>query len=133
MTITDSQRSTGEMMTDILGNVGNLVRNEVDLARAEIGVSLSKLGGTLASMALALVLAVVGLNVLAASLVSLVIWAGLPPQWATLVVGAGLLLIAYVIFRSARTALHQIGFVPTRAARNVQRDAAAIRDSFNDK
>jgi hypothetical protein len=44
MTATDSPRSTGEMMTDILGNVGNLVRNEVNLARAEIAGSISKAG-----------------------------------------------------------------------------------------
>ena len=48
------------------------------------------------------------------------------------VVGAGLLLVAVIIFASAKSALSQIGFVPTRAARNVQRDAAAIKEAYND-
>lgn len=132
MTI-DSPKSTGEMMSDILGNVANLVRNEADLARTEIAKSMNKAGASFVAMAVALMLAITGLNVLAASLVTFVVWAGLSPQWATLVVGAGFLLIALLIFNSAKSTLHQIGFVPTRAARNVSRDAAAIKDTFNDK
>ena len=133
MTDTAPPKSAGEMMTDILGNVSNLVRNEADLARAEIAESMKKAGASLGAMVVALVLAITGLNVVATSLVALAVWAGLPPHWATLLVGAVLLLIALAIFSSARSALNQIGFLPTRAARNVQRDAAAIKDSFNDK
>jgi uncharacterized membrane protein YqjE len=133
MMAAESSKTAGEMMSDILGNVSNLVRNETDLARAEIGESLKKAGGSLGSMALALVLAITGLNVLAAALVALVIWAGLPPPWASAVVGAVLLLIAFAIFSAAKASLNQIGFVPTRTARNLSRDVAAIKDSLNDK
>lgn len=129
----DSSKSAGEMMSAILGNVSNLVRNETDLARAEIGESLKKAGASLGSMAVALVLAITGLNVLAGALVAAVVWAGLPPPWAAAAVGLGFLVIAVVIFSSAKSALNQIGFVPTRAARSVSRDVAAIKDSLNDK
>lgn len=129
----DSPKSTGELMSDILGNVGNLVRNEADLARVEIAESLNKTGALLLTMALAFVMGIAGLNLIAASLVELVIWAGLSPRWAALAVGLGLILIALTMFSSAKSALRQIGFVPTRAARNVQRDAAALKDSFNDQ
>lgn len=132
MTMSVPPKSAGEMMTDIMGNVSNLVRNETDLARAEIGESLKKAGASLGSMALALVLAITALNLLAASLVSLVVLAGVPPHWATLAVGAGLLLLALAIFSFAKSALNQIGFVPTRAARSISRDVAAIKDSLND-
>ncbi|MFN4128784.1 MAG: phage holin family protein [Paracoccaceae bacterium] len=120
-------------MTDILGNVSNLVRNETDLARAEIGESLGKAGASLGTMALALVLAITGLNLLAAALVAVVVWAGLPPPWAAAVVGAVLLGIALALFYTAKSALNHIGFVPTRTAHNVSRDVAAIKESFNDK
>ncbi len=133
MTPGDTPKSTAEMMSDILGNVSNLVRNEADLARAEIAESAQKAGASLAAMAVALVVAIAGLNLLAASLVVAVIRAGLTPDWAPFVVGFGLVLTAVLIFTSARSTLHQIGFVPTRAARNLSRDAAAIKDSFNDK
>lgn len=133
MTSAQPPKSTGAMMTDILGNVGNLVRNEVDLARAEIVGSLTKAGGTLATMMVALVLAVSGVTVLSASAVIFMTAAGVPLPWATLIVGIGLLVIAYAMFRSATSALKQIGFVPTRAARNLQRDAAAIKEPFHDQ
>jgi uncharacterized membrane protein YqjE len=133
MTATSNPKSTVEMMNDIIGYVGSLVRNEADLARTEIAENLKRAGASVGAMALALALAITGLNVLATSLVTLVVWAGLAPHWATLVVGAVLLLVALMVFNSAKSALHQIGIVPTRAAHNVLRDAAAIKDSFNDK
>lgn len=133
MTPGEPPKSAAGMMSDILGNVGNLVRNEADLARAEIAQSAQKAGASLAAMALALVLAITGLNLLAAALVVAAVKVGIPPEWAPVVVGAGLLLIAILIFTSAKSSLHQIGFVPTRTARNLSRDAAAIKDSFNDK
>lgn len=133
MTAPETPKSTSQMLSDILGNVSNLVRNEADLARAEIAESMNKAVASLAAMAVALALAITGLNVLAASLVVLVVRAGLPPEWAPLAVGVGLILIAMVIFISARSVLRRIGFVPTRASRNVKRDAAIIKDSFNDK
>ncbi len=133
MTPADSPKSTGEMMSDILSNVSNLVRNEVDLARAEMAASLNKAVVAVASMAVALILAIAGLNVLAAALVALAIRAGLTPAWATVVVGLGLLIIAAAIFLSAKSALTQIGFVPTRAARGIGRDAATIKEAYNDK
>lgn len=133
MTTTEKQRSTAEMLSDIMGHIGNMVRNEADLARTEISENLKKVGASLGAMALALALAITGLNVLATSLVALVIWAGLDPQWATLAVGAGLLLLALIIFKSATSVLHNITAVPKRTARNVQRDATAIKETFNDK
>ncbi len=120
-------------MSDILANVGNLVRNEADLARTEIGENVKKAGASLAAMVVAAGLAMTGLNVIAASLMTLVIWAGLSPEWASFAVGAGFLLVALILFFSAKSSLQQIGFVPTRAARQVSRDAAAIKESFNDK
>lgn len=133
MSATDTPKSASAMISDLMGHVGNLVHNEVNLARAEIAQSLGKVSASLAAMTLALAIGIAGLNLVATSLVALVVWAGLQPRWATLVIGAALILVALLIFRSARSALHQIGFAPTRTARNVQRDAAAIKDSLNDK
>lgn len=133
--MTDSHipKSSGEMMADIMGNVSNLVRNEADLARTELAESLNKAGAAIGAMVLAVALAITGLNVLAVFLVTLVAAAGIPAHWAAIVVGAGLLLIAFAIYSTAKSALNQIGFVPTRAARNVQRDVAAFKGSIDDK
>ena len=132
MTQAVTPKTTGEMMADIMGNVASLMRNEVDLARTEVTSSLAKAAGALGLMAFAFLLAITGLNILAASLVALVIWAGVPPLYAASVVGVALLIISYTTFLSAKSALGQIGFVPIRAARSVQQDATAIKEAYND-
>ena len=132
MSMTDSSRTTRELMSDVLGHVSRLMRNEADLARAEISESLDKLKASLAAMALALALGIVGLNVLAAALVVFVAEAGLAPHWASLAVGLVVLAIAFAVYSSAKSALQRIGFMPTRSAENVSRDASAIKDTFND-
>ena len=133
MTPHAAPKSVAEMMADIMGNVGNLVRNEVALARAEMSESLVKVAGALGTMAVAFLLAMTGLNVLTASLVAAAIRFGVRPHWAPVVVGGGLLFIAVVLFLIAKSRFTQIGFLPTRAARNLQRDTAAIKDAYNDK
>lgn len=133
MTPGDGPKSAGEMMSDIMGNIGNLVRNEADLARAEVAGSLNNIVAALGMLAVALVVAVAGLNLLAAALVGLVIWAGVSPPLATVVVGAGLLLVAIAIFVAAKSTLNNVGVMPKRAARSVRRDVAAIKDAYNDK
>lgn len=133
MSQTDTPKSAGEMMSDILGNVASLVRNEVDLARTEVASSLTRAAGAIGAMAISVLLAITGLNVLAGSLVALVVWAGVPPPWAAGVVGVVLLFIAYLTFLSAKSAFTQIGFMPIRAARSVKREASAIKEAYNDK
>lgn len=133
MSAAEMSRTTGEMMRDILGNVGSQVRNETDLARAEFAESMGKAMASLGTMAVAVVLGVVGLNILAPLLVGLLIMAGLDPVWAATAVGAGLILVATILFFSAKAAFNQIGFMPTRTARNLERDAAAFREPFHDK
>ena len=132
MSMAASSRSTRELMSDILGHVSRLIRNEADLARAEVSESLDKLKASLATMALALALGIVGLNVLAAALVVFLTEAGLATHWASLAVGLVLLVIAFAVYSFAKSALKRIGFMPTRSAENVSRDASAIKDTFND-
>ena len=129
----DNPKSTGEMMTDIIGSVGNLIRNEVDLARTEMAGSLKRAAVALGAIVLAVVMAITGLNVLAAAVVEFAIRLGLPPFWAAVVVGAGFLLVAGAIYFSAKSSLNRIDFVPIRTARSVKRDAAAIKEAYNDQ
>ena len=133
MTPAGDSRSAGEMMADIMGNVGNIVRNEVDLARAEMSGSLAKASAALGRMVAAMILAVVGATLLSQLIVGLIVEAGLPVLWAILAVGTLLLLIGFALLLSAKSILNQIGFVPTRVARSVQRDAAAMKEAYNDK
>lgn len=133
MTQTNAPKSAGEMLSDVLGNVGNLVRNEIDLARTELAAGVKSAAMAVAAILIAALLALTGLNVLTVSLIALLVRLGVPPHWATFGVGVALVLIAALIVNSAVKSLKQVGFVPTRTARNLKRDAAAVKDAYNDK
>lgn len=133
MTQTNAPKSAGEMLADVLGNVGNLVRNEIDLARTELAGDFRSAGMAVGAILIAALLGLTGLNVLTASLIAVLVSFDIPPHWATLIVGVAFILAAVIIAATALKSLKLIGFVPTRAARNLKRDAAAIKDAYNDK
>lgn len=133
MTPEEAPKTTGEMMSDILTSMGSLMRNEVDLARAELAESVGRAGNASIMMALAFVLGLTALDALVALIVLIAVAQEVSAITATAVVTAVLLILAIILFLTAKTRLKQTEFVPVRAARNIQRDAAAIQEAYNDK
>lgn len=128
----DDTRSAGGLLTDAMGNVSALVRNEVDLARAEISENITQAGIALGLIAGSAILALVALIVLASALVAALAEAGLHPGWAALIVGAALAAIAYVMFQKGTNDLKLSSLAPTRTAKNVRRDAEAVKEATTD-
>jgi uncharacterized membrane protein YqjE len=129
----DTPRTAAEMMVDVAGNVSNLVRNEVNLARAEMVASLKSAVSGIVMMAIALVLAITGVNVLSAAVVAAFIAAGLSALWATVLTGVLFLVLAGILVMAGVSAIKRIGLVPRRMATNVQRDVKAATEAYNDK
>ena len=120
-------------MQDALQNVSGLVRNEVDLARAEVSENVNKAGVAVGLIAGAAIIALVALNVLAAALVAALAEAGIDAGWSALIVGALLGLVAYLLINKGINDLKLSSLAPTRTVKNVQRDAAAVKDAYDDK
>lgn len=129
----EHNKSAGGVLQDAMANVGALVRNEVDLARAEISENLSKAGVAVGLIAGGAIVVLVALNVLAAALVSALTEAGLEAGWAALIVGVVLGVIAYLLIQKGLNDLKLSSLAPTRTARNVRRDAEAVKDAYDDK
>ncbi|WP_299288874.1 phage holin family protein [uncultured Tateyamaria sp.] len=129
----NTNKSAGNLLTDAMSNVSSLVRNEVDLARAEISENVTKAGVAVGLIAGAAIIALVALNVLAAALVGALTEAGLDATWSALIVGAGLGLIAFVLIGKGVNDLKLSSLAPTRTVKNVQRDAAAVKEAYDDK
>ena len=129
----DTPRTAAEMMVDVAGNVSNLVRNEVNLARAEMVASLKSAVSGIVMMAIALVLAITGVNVLSAAVVAALIAAGLSALWATVLTGVLFLVLAGILVMAGVSAIKRVGLVPRRMATNVQRDVKAATEAYNDK
>ncbi len=123
-------RGPAGLIGDVLTHVSNLIRKEFDLARAEIGENVTRAGVAVGLLAGALIVALVALNVLAAALVSAIAELGLAPGWAALIVGGLLAVVAFVMVTKAVNDLKLTSLAPTRTARNVRRDADAVKETL---
>jgi len=129
----NTRKSAGNLLTDAMANVSGLVRSEVDLARAEISENVTKAGVAIGLIAGAAIIALVALNVLAAALIAALTEAGLDAGWSALIVGAALGIIAFVLINKGVNDLKLSSLAPTRTVKNVQRDAAAVKEAYDDK
>lgn len=121
------ERGSLALLSEVVAGLGRLVSGELRLARAEAAESLQQAGAGLAKIAIAVVLGLVGLNVLAGAAVAALAAAGLGPAWAAVLVGLALCLLAVGLAMSGRAALRLRGFLPDRTLRNLRRDAEALR------
>ncbi len=131
--MTDPNKSTGGLLSDALTHASSLFRNEVDLARAEINENLKSAGVALGMIAGAIVVALTALNVLSAALVAALTEAGIPAGWSALIVGVAFAIIAYVMLNKGTNDLKLNSLAPTRTAKNVKRDAQAVKEVYDDK
>ncbi len=133
MSDNNTNKSAGNLLSEAMANVSGLVRSEVDLARAEISENMSKAGVAIGLIAGAAIMALVALNVLAAALVAALTAAGLDAGWSALIVGAALAILAYVLINKGVDDLKLSSLAPTRTVKNVKRDAAAVKEAYDDK
>lgn len=123
-------KSTGNLLSDAMAQVSNLVRNEVDLARAEISENATRAAIAVGLLVGAVVIALVALNVLAFALVDAIVALGLDAGWAALIVGGGFAVIAGAMVAKGVNDLKASSLAPTRTARNVSRDARAVKETL---
>ncbi len=129
----EPNKSTGGLLSDALNHISALVRNEVDLARAEINENLHSAGVAIGMIVGAVVLALVGLNVLAAALVAVLTEVGIPAGWSAVVVGVILALIAWAMMKKGTNDLKLKSLAPNRTTKNVRRDAQTVKEAYDDK
>lgn len=127
-----TDKSAGTILTETMSHLSSLVRGEFDLARAELNENLHTAGVAIGMILGAVVLALTALNVLSAALVAALTEAGIPAVWSAVIVGLGFAIIAYVILQKGKSDLKLSSLAPSRTARNIQRDAQTVKDSYND-
>ncbi|SEL36944.1 Putative Holin-X, holin superfamily III [Roseovarius nanhaiticus] len=128
-----TKKSTTDMLGDALNHVSSLVRKEVDLARAEVSENLNRAGVAIGLIVAAAIIALTSLNVLSAALVAALTEAGIDGGWSALIVGVVLAIIAFVLLGKGTNDLKLSSLAPSRTAKNVQRDANAVKEAYDDK
>ena len=123
-------RNAPGLVSEVLTHVSNLVRKEVDLARTEVSDNINRAGTAIGLLVGALVIALVALNVLAAALVAALTALGIPAGWSAVIVGGVLAIIAFAMVSKGVNDLKLSSLAPTRAAKNVQRDAETVKETM---
>jgi hypothetical protein len=115
------------MMADVLAGISRLVQGEIALAKAEAAERLRSAKRAVVQIVVAVVLGIAAFNVLTAAAVAAAVALGLSPLWASLAVGAILLLLAFGFAQYAGRLLRDASAPPRRTASSVRRDVETLQ------
>ena len=119
--------SPAGLLADVVSGFASLVRGELALARAEAKRSLADLTAALVKLVVAVIFGITGLNVLSGAAIAGLVGLGLTPLWASVAVGAGLLVLAFGLGQIAKTQLAPSNFAPKRIMATLRHDAETLR------
>lgn len=111
-----SDSSIGQLLSGLVSDLGQLVRQELRLAQAETSEKLEQAQSGIYTVVTGLLLAFCGLLILLQALV-IGLSKVMPPWAASLVVGGVLALIAFVLIRQGSKNLKPRNLVPERTLR----------------
>lgn len=124
----DSNRSLPELFSTVIGQISTLFRQEVKLARAEMGEKFGQAAGAITPLAAGGALLLGALIMLLFALESLLVYFGIAPGWARLIVGALCALGGYGLIRSGLSQLKVSNLVPSRTTEQLSRDAQVAKE-----
>lgn len=119
------------LLTDIVSQIGRIIRKEAALARAEIGENLSRAGVAIGLLVAAVALALVALIAFAGAGIAALVAAGWALHWAALMVGGGVAFVAIVLIFKGVHDLKPERLAPTRSIESVKRDVSLMKERIN--
>jgi hypothetical protein len=122
-------RSLGDLFSDLTREITTLVRNEITLARVEMSTKVSHAARHAGVLAAGAVLALAGIFTLAASLVLLLVRAGMPGWAAALLVGLGLAAVGALLTMRSVNALKEESLAPTETIQTLKETTAWKRQT----
>jgi hypothetical protein len=133
MAYTHYTRSVPEIFTDVVGQLGSLLRTEGELARAEISGNISKAGMGLALVVVGAVLLIPALVILLQALVIALADGGLSTAAAASIVGGVVLLVGVILAIIGMTRLKPERMIPNRTIHQLQQDVTVAKEQVRQK
>jgi hypothetical protein len=121
-------RSLKDLLADLTESITTLFRQEIQLARAETSEKITQVGVAIGAIAAGAILALAALIVLLQALVIGITEAGVPPGWASLIVGVVVAVIAYVLIHKGTNDLKASNLAPDRTMSSLKRDAQVVKE-----
>lgn len=122
------ERSLKELIGDLSGSVSTLFRKEIQLARAETSEKITQSMVAVGAIAGGAILALAALLVLLQALVIALSELGVPPGWASLIVGVVVAAIAYFMIHKGTNDLKASSLAPDRTMDSLRRDAQLAKE-----
>ena len=125
-----SERSAPALVGDLLSQVTDLFRKEIQLLRAELGAKADHAMAACGMILVGAIVAITALNLVAAALVAWVASLGLEVGWAALAVGVIFAMVACVLASRGIANLKKSNLTPDRTMRATTQDAALVREKL---
>ncbi len=122
------ERSLKGLLSDLSGSISTLFRKEIQLARAETSEKITQSLVALGAIAGGAILALAALMVLLQALVIAITEMGVPPGWASLIVGVVVAAIAYFMIHKGTNDLKASSLAPTRTMDSLRSDAQLAKE-----
>ena len=118
-----TDRSLGELFSELSRETSTLVRQEVDLAKTEFAHKAGEVGKDIGFLAAGALVAYAGLLTLVAMLVIALSQLGVTPWLSALIVGVVVLGVGGMLVRTGLSALRAEGMMPKQTIQTLQEDA----------
>jgi hypothetical protein len=125
------ERTLGQLVADATHDISSIMRSEVALAKAEIRADAKKAGVGAGMFAVAGTLAFLALILLVIAAAYGLVAAGLAPWLAFLIVAVVLLAVGAILVLVGKRSIDSLQGKPGRAIKSTQDTIAAVRPSSN--
>lgn len=128
--IKKDDRSLGELFSELAGETGNLIRQEVALAQVELSQKATKVGKNVGYLVVGGAVAYAGVLAL---LTALIIGLGsiIGYGYAALIVGVVVAVAAVIMIMSAVNALKNVDIAPRQTVETIKEDAKWLKDQVS--
>ena|SRR5438445_3119756 len=129
-TMTDSERSLGTIVKELIGDISTLFRSEIALLKFEFKDMVAKLGGGAAMFAGALFLAIFGIGFLFVTLVLGLVALHVAAWLSTLIVTILLFAAAGILAFLGKKKFAAVEFMPTKSVEQIKSDIETIKSDI---
>lgn len=123
-------RSLGDLFADLARELGELVRQEAQLAKAELRQNASQAGRAIAALVVGGAIVYAGVLALLAAAILGLGQAGLPWWLAALLVGIVVVVIGAIVTTRARAALQTTALAPQQTIETLKEDRAWVNEQI---
>jgi putative superfamily III holin-X len=123
-------RSLGDLFADLVRELGELVRQEVQLAKAELRQNAAQAGRAIAALVVGGAIVYGGVLALLAAAILGLGQAGLPWWLAALLVGVIVVVIGALVTARARAALQTTALAPQQTIETLKEDRAWVNEQI---